>query len=173
VATSRPVDEINGFAVGTDVAATAGKVILRNELIELIQYEPATERLRPEPILVVPAWIMEYCILDLSPHNSLIHCLVAQGFTVLCISWRSPGPELRHTSLDDYRRLGVMAALDAGITGQANLHGCGYCLGGTWPAWVDWLNSHSGDPIAPPPLAAPDKGYPPLADAPGSYIRDP
>jgi len=119
--------------VGRDVAVTPGKVVFRNHLMELIQYLPVTENVHPEPVLIVPAWIMKYYILDLSPQNSMIKYLTEQGFTVFAISWRNPGAEDADLGMQDYLHDGTLSAIDhiTKTTKAKQVHAAGYCLGGT------------------------------------------
>jgi polyhydroxyalkanoate synthase len=128
----RMTDETK-FKVGENIAVTPGKVVFRNDLMELIQYAPATETVLKRPLLIIPPWINKFYILDLRPKNSFIRWAVEQGHTVFVISWVNPDERLAEKGFDDYMREGPYAALDAieHATGERAVNAIGYCLGGT------------------------------------------
>jgi polyhydroxyalkanoate synthase subunit PhaC len=120
------------FEVGENLATTPGKVVYRNDLIELIQYEPKTERVHETPLLFLPPWINKYYILDLSEKNSFVKYLVEQGFTVFMTSWKNPDSSMEETKFEDYMTLGPLKAVDVirEVTGTEKVNPVGYCIGG-------------------------------------------
>ncbi|MEA2618558.1 MAG: poly[(R)-3-hydroxyalkanoate] polymerase subunit PhaC [Chloroflexota bacterium] len=126
--------DASGFELGRDLAATPGRVVMRNRLIELIAYEPQTERVHEIPILMSPPWINKYYILDLAPGRSWIEYMVKNGFTVFAISYRNPDASLASLTMDDYFTDGVLAALDQvqRLTGAPRVNIAALCLGGTY-----------------------------------------
>ena len=123
----------DAFEVGVNVAESPGKVVFRNDLMELIQFAPSTKTVCQTPLLIIPPWINKYYILDLRKENSFIRWAVAQGHTVFIISWVNPDTKLAEKTFDDYMLEGPLAALDAieQATGEAKINAVGYCIGGT------------------------------------------
>ena len=124
------------FELGRDIAATPGSVVFQNELMQLIQYAPATETVHKRPLLYVPPLVNKYYLLDLKPQSSLVRWLVGEGHTLFVISWVNPGPELAAKGIDDYLDEGPLAALDAiaKATGERQVDLFGFCMGGTLAA---------------------------------------
>jgi polyhydroxyalkanoate synthase subunit PhaC len=135
------------YKVGKNLALTPGKVIFKNDLIELIQYEPQTQKVYAQPVLIIPAWIMKYYILDLIPEKSLVKFLVDKGHTVFMVSWKNPGSEDRDKGMDDYLKQGAMAAINivSQITPSKTIHTVGYCLGGTLLTIAAAVMARKGD----------------------------
>jgi polyhydroxyalkanoate synthase len=125
--------DAEAFAPGRNLALTPGKVVHRNHLIELIQYEPTTEQAHEIPLLIMPPWINKYYILDMQPKNSMVRYLVGQGFTVFVVSWKNPDAAMDEIGIEDYMDLGPLEASDVvrEITGSPTVNAMGYCIGGT------------------------------------------
>ncbi|HSD93744.1 MAG TPA: class I poly(R)-hydroxyalkanoic acid synthase [Methyloceanibacter sp.] len=125
--------DLSAFEIGRNLAVTPGKVIFQNDVMQLIQYAPATEEVYERPLLIVPPWINKYYILDLTPEKSFVKWAVEQGFTVFLVSWVNPGAKLAEKTFEDYMHEGILAAIDAVIrqTGVPKINALGYCVGGT------------------------------------------
>ena len=139
------------FQLGQNIAATTGKVIFENSLMQLIQYQATTKKTHTVPLLIIPSWINKYYILDLSPNNSFVEWAVNQGHTVFMISWINPDQRHRDIGFDDYLQQGVLTAIDTitKATGEKKVNTVGYCLGGILLATVlSYLSFHKKDSIA-------------------------
>ena len=125
--------DLDAFKLGENVATTKGKVVYQNDLMQLIQYQPTTDKVYQRPLLIIPPWINKFYILDLREKNSFIKWAVDQGHTVFVISWVNPDAKLSHKNFEDYLIEGPLVALDAieKATGEMQVNAIGYCLGGT------------------------------------------
>ncbi len=142
--------DLDAFQVGENIATTPGKVVYRNDLIELLQYAPATETVFKTPLMIIPPWINKYYILDLRPKNSFIRWAVEQGHTVFVLSWVNPDEHLAKKSFEDYMTEGALAALEQieKATGERQINVIGYCLGGTLLAsTLGYMTAHGDDRI--------------------------
>lgn len=134
-----PLTDLTAYTVGKDLALTAGAVVHRNDLVEVIHYKATTQKQRSIPIVLIAPWINKFYILDLTPKTSLVRHLLDQGFDVYVTSWRNPTAEMCNTTMDDYLDKGVSVAIDIAIalSGSPEVHAVGYCIGGT--ALAMWL----------------------------------
>jgi polyhydroxyalkanoate synthase subunit PhaC len=142
--------DFDAFEVGKNLAVTPGKVVFQNNLMQLIQYAPLTDKVHKTPLVIMPAWINKYYILDLQEKNSFVRWLVEQGHTVFMISWVNPTKELGHKKFEDYMKEGPIAAIKAvqDITGEKEMNFMGYCLGGTLLAsTIAYLKSKNSKPF--------------------------
>ena len=123
----------DAFTIGENIATTPGKVVFRNDLIELLQYDATTVEVYERPLVIFPPWINKFYILDLRPENSFIRWAISQGYTVFVASWVNPDKKLARKTFDDYMREGIFAAIDAvdDATGVHDPNVIGYCIGGT------------------------------------------
>ncbi|MGI8650047.1 MAG: PHA/PHB synthase family protein [Rubrobacter sp.] len=124
--------DADAFEPGENLATTPGKVVYRNRLIELIQYEPTTEKVHEIPMVWMPPWINKYYILDMQPKNSFVKYMVDQGYTLFMVSWKNPDSSMDDITFEDYMELGPLAAAEAvrNITGSKQVNPMGYCIGG-------------------------------------------
>ena len=141
----------DAFTVGETIAATPGKVVFQNDLIQLIQYTPATETVRRRPMLLIPPWMNKFYVMDLRPENSMVEWLVGQGYTVFIISWVNPDSSFADKGFDGYMLEGPLAALEAveRATGEREVNAVGYCLGGILlSALSAWLHARGDTRLA-------------------------
>ncbi len=139
--------DLDHFKIGVNVATTPGKVVYQNEIMQVIQYDPATEEVAKRPLLIFPPWINKFYILDLQPANSFIRWMIAEGRTVFVVSWVNPAPRLAKKTFEDYIKEGCFAALDAvrRATGEEEVDAIGYCIGGTMLSTALALMATRGD----------------------------
>jgi polyhydroxyalkanoate synthase subunit PhaC len=142
--------DMEAFRIGENIAVTPGKVVYQNDLMQLIQYTPTTEKVLKRPLLIIPPWINKFYILDLRPRNSFVRWAVEHGHTVFIVSWVNPDEKLAEKGFDDYMREGILDALTAieAATGEDAVNVIGYCLGGTLlGATLSWMAAHGDERI--------------------------
>jgi len=142
--------DMEAFRIGENIAVTPGKVVYQNDLMQLIQYSPTTEKVLKRPLLIIPPWINKFYILDLRPRNSFVRWATSQGHTVFIVSWVNPDEKLAEKNFEDYMQEGILDALNAieGATGERAVNAIGYCLGGTLlSSTLAWMAANSDDRI--------------------------